>query len=121
MENSRNKKKKNSEVNGDGNINGKKIKAEPEQTKGGVTADDDEVDEFFAILKRLKTGLNYLKNKGIEDCVGNSKVVSSTGSWNPVLELEDFSHVDEGGRKRRSKPVVWFDLNADPVTDGRLN
>ncbi|GKB56657.1 protein NIM1-interacting 2 [Tanacetum coccineum] len=113
-------KKKRLEVKDDVKICVKRTRFKRERYNGGVTADDAEVDEFFAILKRLQTGFDYLRNKGVEkySCLG-----SSIGSWNPAFELEDFGQVDDGGRKFSegerlvNDNVVGFDLNVDPTTE----
>ncbi|PWA83238.1 protein NEGATIVE REGULATOR OF RESISTANCE [Artemisia annua] len=118
-------KKKRLEAKEDVTISAKKIRANKECNKGGgVTADDAEVDEFFAILKRMQAGFHYLRNKGVENRVKKPGSGSSLGSWNPAFELEDFGQVDDGGRKFsegeslvRDKVVVGFDLNVNPTTE----
>lgn len=113
-------KKKRLEAKEDVKISAKKkIRAKKECNKGGVIADDAELDEFFAILKRMQTGFHYLRNKGVETRVEKS----GSGSWKPAFELEDFGKVDDRGRKfgegesLMSKKVVGFDLNVDPTTE----
>ncbi|GKD01755.1 protein NIM1-interacting 2 [Tanacetum coccineum] len=101
-------KKKRFEAKDDVKICVKKTRSKRERYNGGVTADDAEVDEFFAILKRLQTGFDYLRSKGVDG--------SCSGSWNPAFELEDFGQVDDGVRKANDN-VVGFDLNVDPTTE----
>ena len=116
-------KKKRLEAKEDVKISAKKIRAKKECNNGGVIADDAELDEFFAILKRMQTGFHYLRNKGVENRVKKLGSGSSLGSWKPAFELEDFGQVDGGGRKFSegeslvSEKVVGFDLNVDPTTE----
>ncbi|KAI3720019.1 hypothetical protein L6452_20926 [Arctium lappa] len=122
-----NLKKKRSEVRGDARISGKKFRAEKEGCDAGVTADDAEIEEFFAILKRLQTGINYFQKKVGDNCDGKfaaAPLATASRLWNPVFELEDFNHVDDGrtmkindGDALQNDAVVGFDLNADPGTD----
>nr|GEW10001.1 hypothetical protein [Tanacetum cinerariifolium] len=104
-------KRKRLEVKDDVKICVKKTRSKTERYNGGVTADDAEVDEFFAILKRLQTGFDYLRSKGVD-----AGSCSGSGLWNPAFELEDFGQVDDGVRKANDN-VVGFDLNVDPTTE----
>ncbi|KAI3497891.1 hypothetical protein L2E82_13854 [Cichorium intybus] len=118
-----NLKKKRSEVSGDLRLPGKKNRANKERSDGGGTADDAELEEFFAILKRLQAGYNYFQKKGADDCGGKSASPSPATGWDPDFELEDFKQVDDGSRRTsvgeglKKDTSVGFDLNADPESD----
>ena len=121
-----NLKKKRSELRGDHRLPGKKTKFKKERSNVGGTADDAELQEFFAILQRLQTGFDYFQNKGAGGCGGKSAAPPpATGSrlWDPAFELEDFKQVDDGsqpvasgGEALQKDTFVGFDLNADPET-----
>ncbi|KAI3497892.1 hypothetical protein L2E82_13855 [Cichorium intybus] len=116
-------KKKRSEVSGDRRLPGKKNRANKERSDGGGTADDAELEEFFAILKRLQAGFNYFQKKGADDFGGRSATPPPATGWDPDFELEDFKEVDDGSRETtvgealKKETLVGFDLNADPETD----
>ncbi|CAI9278603.1 unnamed protein product [Lactuca saligna] len=121
-----NLKKKRSELRGDHRLPDKKTKFKKEHSNIGGTADDAELQEFFAILQRLQTGFDYFPNKGVSGCGGKSAAAPPTtgsGLRDPAFELEDFKQVDDGsrpvanGREALQKDTfVGFDLNADPET-----
>ncbi|KAK2635823.1 hypothetical protein Ddye_030615 [Dipteronia dyeriana] len=87
-----------------------------EEVAGGQTVTEDEVEEFFAILRRLQVSLKYFeKNK----CNGRKL---TDKRWQPRFQVEDFDlhngvNVDNGGKK--DKDVVGdsgLDLNSDPAS-----
>ncbi|CAH1416891.1 unnamed protein product [Lactuca virosa] len=121
-----NLKKKRSELRGDHRLPGKKTKFKKERSDVGGTADDAELEEFFAILQRLQTGFDYFQNKGVGGCGGKSAAAppaTGSGLCGPAFQLEDFKPIDDGSRPIASSGgalqkdnFVGFDLNADPET-----
>ncbi|KAK9276346.1 hypothetical protein L1049_005878 [Liquidambar formosana] len=96
---------------------GKRAKAGEE--KGGERAtEEEEVEEFFAILQRIQVAIKYFE-KG----KGERRELTAKGSrWRPSFEWEDFEGVngvkesekaEEGGEEN-----AGLDLNADPETEG---
>lgn len=81
----------------DGEASGRKRAAPP-------LPGDEEVEEFFAILKRIQVATRYFQRRGN---VGGDLTAKSP--WNPSFQREDFD-----GVKTESK---GFDLNSDPVCD----
>ncbi|KAJ4710528.1 Protein NIM1-INTERACTING [Melia azedarach] len=76
---------------------------------GTAAATEEEVEEFFAILRRLHVAINYFKN-------GNA------GDKRSLTELEkaDVDLVDNGNtvaKDVRDGKNVRLDLNADPESD----
>jgi NPR1 interacting len=100
----------------------------PKSTKrprGERTVNDDEVDEFFAILKRLQE-VKRLKSS----CSSGNESKRCGATWQPVFTLDDFKEVTNGrDRKHRARneqddandnEVVStgrFDLNAEPEVE----
>ncbi|KAG8382914.1 hypothetical protein BUALT_Bualt05G0129400 [Buddleja alternifolia] len=98
----------------DGETNGKRGKAgeEDDGVNRGVTApEDEEVEEFFAILKRIKVAVNYFQNR-------NDRRELTATPWNPSFEREDFEGVvkkdPEGSEENHN---AGLDLNSDPASD----
>ncbi|KAF5745270.1 protein NIM1-INTERACTING 2-like [Tripterygium wilfordii] len=77
------------------------------KTDGEQTVKEEEVEEFFAILRRIRVAVEYF-NKG--DSKGGRD--STEKRWRPSFRKEDFEGVDggsSGGKRERS-----LDLNSDP-------
>ncbi|XXG79648.1 hypothetical protein AAC387_Pa09g0676 [Persea americana] len=98
--------------------------ARPKEDNGSHTTTDEEVEEFFAILRRMHTA-----GKQIRRSSGNGKGVEMTEKavrWRPVFEWEDFvgpNAVKSDGegkstenRKTQEKSAVLgrLDLNVEP-------
>ncbi|KAL1803345.1 hypothetical protein ACET3Z_031992 [Daucus carota] len=76
------------------------------ETAGETTVTDGEVEEFYAILRRMKVAVTYLKKD-------NSK-----GVLNNAFELEDFERVNHGCQEREGgEKRLKFDLNVEPDDD----
>ncbi|KAD4983040.1 hypothetical protein E3N88_19711 [Mikania micrantha] len=119
-----NLKKNRSEMRDDDRISGKKLRSRMEGSNGGATAEDAELEEFLAILTRLKAGLNRFKAKGAGKSAVVTPPVMDSGFRDPGFELDDFNQCEDDGQKtsfRDTSPddraVIGFDLNADPVSD----
>ncbi|KAL1803343.1 hypothetical protein ACET3Z_031990 [Daucus carota] len=72
------------------------------ETKGEVTVTDSEVEEFYAILRRIHVAVTYLKK-------GNGR-----GSLKNAFELEDFERVDDIEQRGGGEKRLRFDLNVEP-------
>uniref|UniRef100_A0A2N9GER1 Protein NIM1-INTERACTING 2 n=1 Tax=Fagus sylvatica TaxID=28930 RepID=A0A2N9GER1_FAGSY len=75
-----------------GEVEVKKVKAE--ECNGGKSVTDTEVDEFYAILRRIHVAVKYF---GKDDGASRELTVRKKGSWNPSFVLEDF--VEDNGVK----------------------
>ncbi|KAL6505729.1 hypothetical protein OROHE_023108 [Orobanche hederae] len=73
---------------------------------GGVKAAqaDDEVDEFFAILKRMQVAVKYFQERD-----GGHRDLT-VKSWSPLFEREDFEEV-------KKKPDRSSGVNHNPGLD----
>lgn len=96
----------------DGKTDGKKKKA-PESDGG--ESEDYEVEEFYAILRRIHVAVTYFEK-------GNGKgKLTANGSrlWSQPFELEAIEKGNGGeGRKDVEKSLgLGLDLNADPVDE----
>lgn len=103
----------------------------PKSTKrprGERTVKDEEVDEFFAILKRLREVKRLKNSSSIATSGEESRRCRVT--WQPVFTLDDFKEVTIGRRDRKDRDRTdeerdncdrnneavsrSFDLNAEP-------
>ncbi|XP_070043229.1 uncharacterized protein LOC142178498 [Nicotiana tabacum] len=105
----------------DGEIEVKKqIKTEKNDGKSTAAAEaveDDEVEEFYAILRRIRVAVKYFE-KGNADRGGASRKLTVATPWNLALRTEDFKEVV--GVKEEEEKVednAGLDLNIDPVID----
>lgn len=73
---------------------------------------DEEVDEFFTMLKRVQVAIKYFQRR---DNVGGQSTAKST--WNPSFQREDFDGVKSDPECSREYGKGGFDLNSDPVSD----
>ncbi|OMO90267.1 hypothetical protein CCACVL1_07429 [Corchorus capsularis] len=81
-----------------------------------ATVTDEEVEEFFAILRRIHVAVNYFKK-------GNGNGDKSKVTWMGKAESHNWGRNVEanGGKKKGDENVeenhiVGLDLNADPGT-----
>ncbi|XP_058079718.1 protein NIM1-INTERACTING 2 [Magnolia sinica] len=119
---------------GNGGDNGRRTR--PRGDDGGRTETEDEVEEFFAILRRMHAAAKYFGNGS-----GNSGRPKEKGArWRPTFEWEDFegpngvkSDGDGGTIRRKGKTerkteeeeermeenavLGCLDLNAEPEPD----
>ncbi|KAF2311105.1 hypothetical protein GH714_019577 [Hevea brasiliensis] len=90
-------------------IEGEKSK-EKGVVNGGEAVAEEEVEEFFAILRRIHVAVKYFeKNDGGK-------------RWKPSFEIEDFEEVNgevEGEKKEEDSldESTGFDLNSDPPSE----
>ncbi|KAL8463219.1 hypothetical protein ACS0TY_033253 [Phlomoides rotata] len=74
---------------------------------------DEEVEEFFAILKRVQVAIKYFQRR---DNVGGESTAKSP--WNPSFQREDFDGVKtEPECSPEYERKAGFDLNLDPAAD----
>uniref|UniRef100_A0A7N0TKS8 Uncharacterized protein n=1 Tax=Kalanchoe fedtschenkoi TaxID=63787 RepID=A0A7N0TKS8_KALFE len=78
-----------------------------------ATVTDEEVEEFYAILRRMRRPVKYFGGGG-----------RSGKRWRPSFVAEDFNAVsaDDGAEKEKEKGVEGgrvrgLDLNVHPVTE----
>lgn len=69
------------------------------EDNGGQTATEEEVEEFFAILRRIRVAVKYFEKRN-----GRGRKLRE-GRWLRSLELELESESESG-----------LDLNSDPLT-----
>ncbi|XP_027156766.1 protein NIM1-INTERACTING 2 [Coffea eugenioides] len=110
-------------------VNGKKVKGSRKEADGGEKAaaaavglkmdeadggdDDGEVEEFYAILRRIQVAVKYFeKSNG-----GSKKNSTAAVAWSPNFEREDFEVVNGVNSQERVEDNVGLDLNADPDPD----
>ena len=72
------------------------------EMKAEITVTDGEVEEFYAILRRIHVAVTYLKK-------GNGR-----GSLKNAFELEDFERVDDIEQRGGGEKRLRFDLNVEP-------
>ncbi|KAF5751928.1 hypothetical protein HS088_TW02G00947 [Tripterygium wilfordii] len=83
-------------------LGGKRVKSDGEQT-----VKEEEVEEFFAILRRIRVAVEYF-DKG--ESKGGREMREKR--WRPCFRKDDFEVVaggSNGDKRQRS-----FDLNSDP-------
>ncbi|MCD7450603.1 hypothetical protein HAX54_007399 [Datura stramonium] len=86
-----------------------KVMKEDEENEGAMV-DDNEVEEFFAILKRICVAVKYFKKFNVVDGDIVRKKLKAEKPRNPVFLLpEDFK-----GQECVEDNVGVMDLNADP-------
>ncbi|KAG1347102.1 protein NIM1-INTERACTING 2 [Cocos nucifera] len=137
METERNKKRPYSGSDDEGKT------SRPRMDEGGDrTVTEEEVDEFYAILRRIhETSRTFAVSKGNGGAVGGGRRRGRrAASWVPAFKLEDFEEVGavkvngtetpaneeemSGGEGRRRLAVVkdgipvCLDLNTEPVHKG---
>ncbi|XP_057810628.1 uncharacterized protein LOC131025050 [Salvia miltiorrhiza] len=99
----------------DGGSNGGR-KANPRDdgaVKGPVPA-DEEVEEFFAILKRIQVAVKYFQDRR---CAESEMNAAAPPRWSPTFEREDFDGVRKEGERSQGNRSVGLDLNSDPGCD----
>ena len=91
--------------------------AQPEEGKNDV---DEEVEEFFAILRRIQSAVKYFQK--VDD--SGRKLKATINTWKPSFRIEDFGEddgvkdgEDDGSRKRKdmADDNSGFDLNSEPA------
>nr|DAD35335.1 TPA_asm: hypothetical protein HUJ06_005975 [Nelumbo nucifera] len=93
-----------------GGVEDRRTRAREDDNGGGKqTATEGEVEEFFAILRRIRDAVKY-RDKGKKN----------HDAWRPRFEWEDFEEVKVKVKEKKDERVeenVVLDLNADPVSD----
>ncbi|XWS64316.1 hypothetical protein CRYUN_Cryun06bG0175800 [Craigia yunnanensis] len=101
-------KKRKSDLNGDvlrGSYNGAREDDNGEET----TVTEEEVEEFFAILRRIHVAVNYFKKGN-----GDIRNLTELGTMESLNSGGNFNLNENGGKKEEEN--VGLDLNADPDT-----
>ncbi|CAL5421562.1 unnamed protein product [Camellia sinensis] len=111
----------------DGELDGKRMRLVSEDN-GIVTEldpepEDDEVEEFYAILRRIQVAVRYFENgRGGDGGRRRCEVVAegSSTSSAPSFERQDFAEAEaeteaEEGRVKEVEEDTGLDLNADPL------
>ncbi|KAL0408854.1 UNVERIFIED_CONTAM: hypothetical protein Sradi_1819800 [Sesamum radiatum] len=86
---------------------GKRGKGRREDGAVDAVPGDEEVEEFFAILRRMQVALKYFENR-------NAGGQSRATPWRPAFEREDFAGVKNNPEGNRN---AGLDLNSDPASD----
>ncbi|KAL1568449.1 hypothetical protein AAHA92_00064 [Salvia divinorum] len=97
----------------DGGSNLRKAK-EPD---GASVPADEEVDEFFAILKRIQVAVKYFQERNDRRCAESEIAAAVAPRWCPTFEREDFEGVKMEGERSERNRSVDLDLNSDPACD----
>lgn len=100
----------------DGERDGKSKRINESEVSKGLTVKDDEVDEFFAILKRIQVAVKYFEKSN-----GGRRELKGKG-WRSSFEAEDFggdngdNNTENNGSKTEeaTKEISGLDLNGDP-------
>ena len=107
------KRKRSDDVEADGK------RARVGEHHGAVTEPkDDEVEEFFAILRRIREAVENFKkgngDRGRRELTGKR----TTSRWSPSFKREDFEEVDDGVKgPGEVEGHAGLDLNADPDSE----
>ncbi|PHU02029.1 hypothetical protein BC332_27280 [Capsicum chinense] len=95
-------------------IDGKSKTATPSEAAPAaeVAVEDDEVEEFYAILRRIRVAVKYFGKGTTVDGFAGRNLTAAT-PWKSVFKR----NVDDVQEKERVEDNADLDLNADPVTD----
>ncbi|XP_051122491.1 protein NEGATIVE REGULATOR OF RESISTANCE-like [Andrographis paniculata] len=92
---------------------GKPAAAAGRNEEGAAPPGDEEVDEFFAILKRIHVAVKYFQERG-------AVAAPEKSVWTPAFRREDFEGVkgseDEPKKKKKMdapNAAAGLDLNSD--------
>ena len=88
---------------------GQKKARETEET----VVTDDEVEEFYAILRRINTAVKYFKS-GNDHVVGGE---SSQSRWRATVEQEIRQEVNAESRRKEVEVDGSLDLNVSPPSE----
>lgn len=101
----------------DGGSNVRRAKAADGEGGGAAVPADEEVEEFFAILKRIQVAVKYFQERKDRRCAESEVTAAVAPRWCPTFEREDFEGVKTEGERSEGNPSVDLDLNSDPVCD----
>nr|GMD15299.1 NRR repressor homolog 1-like [Ipomoea batatas] len=95
-------------------VPGKKARAAPAPENDGKTinpaaAEEEEVEEFFAILRRIQVAVKYFGKVNGESGGGGRK--AAVRPWNPSFRREDF---EERAEAPETVVNTGLDLNTEP-------
>lgn len=96
------------------NKQGKIMKDEEENE--GTIVDDDEVEEFYAILKRIRVAVKYFEKVNAVGSGGSGHKFTAAKPWNPTFLPEDFDTV----KGQDVEDNVVLDLNEDPDHEKKI-
>ncbi|KAI7979120.1 hypothetical protein ACSBR2_006164 [Camellia fascicularis] len=97
----------------DGELDGKKTRVREDNGWLTVTEDDDDVEEFYAILQRIQVAVKYFQ-KGNGEYGRRELTANGSKSWSPSFEPADFKKVDGVKGPNGVEEDTGLDLNADP-------
>ncbi|KAL0430120.1 UNVERIFIED_CONTAM: hypothetical protein Sradi_0638000 [Sesamum radiatum] len=100
----------------DGEAAGKR--GAPREDNDGVQRSvpaDEEVEEFFAILKRIQVAVKYFKRRNGDRCTDEG--LTAKPLWRPSFEREDFDGVKKEPARSEEDQNGGLDLNSDPASD----
>ena len=109
---------KRKKVDGDGAVTGRKKKSREDNRDSTVGAPEEEVEEFFAILRRIHEAVSYFKK---DEAIGDGRKLTDEGSrLRTMLEsvgVDEANGVKGEVRRDRVEGVeenLGLDLNAEP-------
>ncbi|KAA8532712.1 hypothetical protein F0562_032745 [Nyssa sinensis] len=88
-------------------VDGKRMKAGDDDGGKTATTEDEEVEEFFAILRRIHVAVKYFEKRNGE---GGRKLAA----WRPSFDREDFGIVNDVKGQNVEQKNARLDLNAEP-------
>ncbi|EEF30764.1 uncharacterized protein LOC8285793 [Ricinus communis] len=84
----------------------------------GAPVDDDEVEEFFTILRRIHVAVKYFENNNNRSSKNNCKRWKTRSFEKEVIEDVNSGRVELRWRKEKEESFVGentgLDLNSDP-------
>ncbi|KAF7133365.1 hypothetical protein RHSIM_Rhsim09G0108800 [Rhododendron simsii] len=106
----------------DGGADGRRTRVrKDDRVKMEEEPDDDEVEEFFAILRRIRVAVEYFEKGNGEGGRRGLAATEPLSRRSPCFERRDFEEAD--GVKRRGEEEegdTGLDLNADPDSEPDL-
>ncbi|KAI3467102.1 hypothetical protein Pfo_023765 [Paulownia fortunei] len=100
-----------------GKANGKRGKPrEDDDCLKRVVPGDEEVEEFFAILKRIQVAVKYFQRRNAVRCTEDGELAAKT-PWSPSFEREDFYGVKKDPECSEENQNGGLDLNSDPASN----
>ncbi|KAI3453021.1 hypothetical protein Pfo_009684 [Paulownia fortunei] len=91
-----------------------KEREDDDGAKGVVVPGDEEVEEFFSILKRIQVAVKYFQERNGGRCADRHLMATP---WHPSFEREDFEGVKKEAESSGENQKAGLDLNSDPASD----
>lgn len=91
---------------------GKRDKAVKDDSGVTVAPEDDEVEEFFAILRRIQVAVKYFEKRN-----GKIDRELTPAAWSPSFKREDFEEL----KKEKQNQNTGLDLNSDPAAEQNVS